>query len=139
MNIFFTSSIRGGRAHQPEYAHIVKTLEQYGSVSSKHVADETLSRIGETNLSNKEILERELDALGKCDVVVAEVTTPAHGVGYLIGRATSLGKKVIALHYGEYELKLTGILQGDPLIEVHPYKTDEDIENILQGSLGNHA
>jgi hypothetical protein len=131
MNIFFTASIRGGRAHQPEYALIVKALERYGTVNSKHVADETLSTFGETNLSNKEIRERELNALEKCDVVVAEVSTPAHGVGYLIGRATALGKSVIALHHGEYALKLTGIIQGDPSIEVHTYHTNKEIEEIL--------
>ena len=131
MNIFFTASIRGGRAHQPMYASIVKVLEQYGTVLSKHVANETLSQYGETNLSNREILERELSALKKSDVVVAEVSTPAHGVGYLIGRATALGKKVIALHYGDYALKLTGMIQGDSLIEVHSYKTDKDVEKIF--------
>ncbi len=132
MKIFFTGSVRGGRAHQPEYASVIKTLERYGTVFSKHVADETLSQYGETNLPNKEILERELSALEESDIVVAEVTTPAHGVGYLIGRATSLGKKVIALHYGEYALKLTGIIQGDSGVEVYTYKTDKDIERILE-------
>ena len=136
MNIFFTAAIRGGRAQQPEYASIVKALEQYGTVFSKHVADDDLSQVGETDISNKEILEREVSALEKSDVVIAEVTTPAHGVGYLIGRATSLGKRVIALHQGEFVLKLTGIIQGDPGVEVYAYKTDEDIEKILKKTLG---
>ena len=132
MNIYFTASIRGGRAHQPAFARIVKELEKYGAVFSKHVADETLSEYGETNITNKEILERELNALEKCDVVVAEVSTPAHGVGYLVGRATALKKRVIALHYGDYALKLTGIIQGDPFIEVCSYKNDKDIARILE-------
>ncbi|HEY4513837.1 MAG TPA: nucleoside 2-deoxyribosyltransferase [Candidatus Paceibacterota bacterium] len=136
MNVFFTASIRGGRAHQPQYALIVKTLEKYGTVFSKHIADETLSTYGETNITNREILERELSALEKCDVVVAEVSTPAHGVGYLIGRATALKKRVIALHYGDYALKLTGIIQGDPRVEVHTYKTEGDIKKIIEKSLG---
>ena len=135
MNIFFTGSIRGGREHQPKYAFIVKTLERYGTVFSKHVADEALSTFGETNITNNEIRERELDALGKSDIVVAEVTTPSHGVGYMLARASSLGKKIIALHHGEYALKLTGIVQGDPGIEVHAYKTDQDIEKILGETL----
>ncbi len=132
MNIFFTGSIRGGRENQPQYARIVKMLEKHGTVFSKHVADETLSQYGETNLTNAEILARELDALSTSDVVVAEVTTPSHGVGYFIARATLQGKKVVALHCGEYELKLSGIIQGDPGVELHIYKTDEDIERILQ-------
>ena len=131
MNIFFTGSIRGGRAHQPKYALIVKALERHGTVYSQHVQDEALSQYGETGLSGREILERERGALGKCDIVVAEVTTPSLGVGYLIACATSLRKKVIALYFGGDALKLSAIIKGDPGVELHTYKTDEDIEKIL--------
>ncbi|MBC7836377.1 nucleoside 2-deoxyribosyltransferase [Acetobacteraceae bacterium] len=131
MNIFFIGSIRGGRADQPRYARIVKILEQYGSVFSHHVSDETLSQYGETELSGKEILERELETLAKNDAIVAEVTTPSLGVGYLIARATSLEKKVIALYCGDDALKLSAIIKGDPRVEVHTYKADEEIENLL--------
>ena len=132
MNIFFTGSIRGGRENQPKYAHIVKLLEQYGTVFSKHVADEKLSEYGETNITNTEILERELRALANANVIVADVTTPSHGVGYMISRASALGKRVIALHNGAHELKLSGIIQGDPQVEVHEYKSDSDVETILE-------
>lgn len=139
MNIFFTAAIRGGRAYQPYYAVIVKILEKYGTVFSKHVADVTLSQYGETNLTNAEILDRELKALEKSDIVVAEVSTPAHGVGYLVGRATAMGKRVIALHHGEYALKLTGIFQGDPLIDVYSYKTNQEIQESLERALDRAA
>jgi len=138
MNIFFTGAIRGGRRDQPIYASIVEMLEKYGTVFSKHVADDTLSKYGETSLAYKDILERELHSLEQCDVVVAEVTTPAHGVGYLIGRATSLGKRVIALHHGEYALKLTGIIQGDSKVEIYTYKNEADVEKILEKILGSY-
>jgi hypothetical protein len=135
MNIFFIGSIRGGRAQQPRYALIVKILEKHGTVSPTHVSDEALSQYGETNLSAKEILERERDKLAKADIVVAEVTTPSLGVGYLIASATSVGKKVIALYCGDDTLKLSAIIKGDPMVAVHTYKADEEIEKILQGAL----
>ena len=118
MNIFFTGSIRGGRAQQPEYAFIVKALEKYGTVFSEHVSDEKISEYGETRLSAKEVLTREREALQKCDIVVAEVTTPSLGVGYLVGEATSLGKSVVALYAGENTLKLSAIIKGDPNVKV---------------------
>jgi 2'-deoxynucleoside 5'-phosphate N-hydrolase len=132
MNIFFIGSIRGGRALQPQYASIVKMLEKYGSVSEQHVSDDAMSEYGETNLPAAEILERELAALETCDIVVAEVGTPSLGVGYLLGRATSLGKRVIALYYGDDTLKLSAMVKGDPAIEVHLYKTDADVRNIFE-------
>jgi hypothetical protein len=136
MNIFFAGSIRGGRAHQPEYASIVKALEEYGEVHSQHVQDETLSHFGETRLPANEILEREQAALEKCDVVVAEVTTPSLGVGYLIARASALNKKIIALYAGDDTLKLSAIIKGDQNVEVQTYKTDQDVGTILNEEFG---
>ena len=136
MNIFFTGSIRGGRDDQPTYEHIVRVLEKYGVVSSRQIADETLSTYGETNIPNKEILARELAALEKSDIVVAEVTTPSHGVGYMIARATALGKKVVALHRGDYALKLSGIIQGDPRVNLSVYESEAQIDSLLAAVLG---
>ena len=136
MNIFFTASIRGGRADQPRYALIVEALKKHGTVFSSHVSDEALSQYGETNLSAGEILERERDALIKCDIAVAEVTTASLGVGYLIACATSLQKKVIALYCGDDTLKLSAIIKGDRGVEVRTYKTDHDIERIIGEALG---
>lgn len=136
MKIFFTGSIRGGRAHQPKYAAIVKILEQYGTVHSPFVPDETLSHYGETRLTDQEISAREHDALEKSDVVVAEVTTPSLGVGYLIAAASTHKKRVIALYHGEDALKLSAMIKGDAGVEVYTYKTDEDLQRILHGSLG---
>ena len=135
MNIFFTGSIRGGRTNQTRYASIVEMLERYGTVFSKHVSEETLSQYGETELPSKEILDRERAALQKSDIIVAEVTTPSLGVGYLIATATSANKKVIALYCGEDTLKLSGIIKGDPCVRVYTYKTDADVEKILKEAL----
>jgi 2'-deoxynucleoside 5'-phosphate N-hydrolase len=131
MNIFFTGSVRGGRTHQPQYADIVEILKEYGMVHSSHVSDDALSEYGETSLSSKEIFERELSALAKSDVVVAEVTTPSLGVGYLIAAASEQKKKIVALYKGTDTLQLSAIIKGDENLEVHTYETLEDIENAL--------
>lgn len=131
MNIFFTGAIRGGRAQQPEYATIVSILQQHGTVISSHVSDDELSSYGETHLLGSEILERELQKLAGSDIVVAEVTTPSLGVGYLIRAATAQGKKVIALYRGSSALNLSAIIKGDMMVEVYTYETREHLENIL--------
>lgn len=131
MNIFFVASIRGGRTNQHHFAGIVQALEQFGTVSSKHVSDETLSEFGETRPSAVEIRNRELYSLNTCDVVVAEVTTPSLGVGYLIAHAALCGKKVVALYHGENTFMLSAMLKGDPRVEVHTYTNMKDIERIL--------
>ena len=131
MNIFFTGSVRGGRSHQPEYAAIIETLEHYGTVFSSHVSDDALSSFGETSITAREVLAREQVALAKCDVIVAEVSTPSLGVGYLIAYASALEKKIVALYRGDDALKLSAIIKGDAKVETHAYKSEKDIERIL--------
>ena len=135
MKIFFTAAITGGRAKQPQYTDIVETLEQYGTVFSKHVAEATLGAYGETDVTKEEIHDRELDALRKSDVAVAEVTTPSLGVGYLVAQAVNLNKKVIALYNGEDSMKLTAMVAGDKQIRVRLYKTREDLVTIFNSEL----
>lgn len=131
MNIFFTGSVRGGRADQPQYAATIKALEAFGKVLSRHVSSVVLSEYGETDLSGQEVLERELRNLEASDVVVADVTTPSHGVGYLIARATASGKRVVALYGGDDVLMLSSIIKGDSGVEVHVYASDADISRIV--------
>ncbi len=131
MKIFFAGSIRGGRIEQPQYKQIVELLKKYGVVSSEHIGDDELSEYGETHLSDKEILEREMQELKNSDIVVAEVTTASAGVGYLIAQASVLGKKVIAFYNREDTLRLSSIIKGDKNITIHTYDTIEDLKKIL--------
>ena len=132
MNIFFTGSIRGGRALQPQYALIVEELKKYGEVHSQFVQDEKLSQYGETQLSDQEIFGREQLAVNESDIVIAEVTIPSLGVGHLISYASQLNKKIIALYYGEDTLKLSAMIKGDPHVEVYAYLTKDALEEICR-------
>mgnify|MGYP001574954588 CR=1 FL=1 len=131
MNIYFIGSIMGGRINQSQYGEIVKILKQHGNVFSEHIADESLSEYGETDLEKEEIHDRELERLEKSDLVVAEITTPSLGVGYLVAEALRLNKRIIALYNGEDTLKLSAIIKGNKKIKVHLYKTKDDVERIL--------
>ena len=53
--------------------------------------------MGENSLTDTEIFERDMAWIEESDVVVAEVTTPSLGVGYELGQAESMGKKIICL------------------------------------------
>ncbi|KAK3605596.1 hypothetical protein CHS0354_005901 [Potamilus streckersoni] len=72
--IYFCGSIRAGRQDVELYGRIIEQLQAYGIVLTEHVA-------------NKEI---ELS-------VVAEVTQPSLGVGYEIGRAVAMKKRLLCL------------------------------------------
>ncbi len=132
MTIFFTAAVRGGRSQQPSYQDLVAVLKTYGTVLNEHIADETISDYGETDLSKEQIYRREMEGLSQADLVVAEVTTPSLGVGYLVARALEMNKRVICLYQGEDTHKLSAMIKGDPRTEVHSYTDPKEIAAFIQ-------
>jgi hypothetical protein len=55
------------------------------------------------------------------DVVVAEVSTPSLGVGYELGQAESMGKRVLCLYCPQDGKKLSAMLVGNPRFTVLEY------------------
>ena len=98
MNIYFSCSITGGRSDQRVYQTIVNTLLAAGHevptaiLSSAEVIDL------EAVVSPEEVFRRDVAWVEACDLVVAEVSTPSHGVGYEIALALCLGKPVLCFY-----------------------------------------
>lgn len=132
MTILFVSSVRGGRDFQHEYDVIVQSLKKYGDVLSEHIGEEVLSKHGETQIDETGIYQKELEALSRCDVVVAEVTQPSIGVGYLIAKAEEQGKRIVALYQGDPTHALSAMVMGNTAVEVHRYTTAKQIPILLE-------
>ncbi|CAI8057982.1 2'-deoxynucleoside 5'-phosphate N-hydrolase 1 [Geodia barretti] len=98
LRIYFAGSIRGGRDDVQLYMKIIRLLQGYGTVLTEHVADERLGAYGEKQISDEEIHKRDFEWLSQSDVMVAEVTQPSLGVGYEIGRAVDMNKRILCLH-----------------------------------------
>ena len=82
-------------------------------------------------VSPSEVFERDIRWLQECDLVIAEVSTPSHGVGYEISFALNLGKPVLCLFQkGEKVSKMiTG--NSNPNILLCNYKDpNEALSNI---------
>lgn len=132
MKIYFAGSIRGGREDAATYRRIIALLAEYGEVLTEHVGDAGLTPTGEAELSDRAIYERDVAWLAEADVVVAEVTIPSHGVGYEVGRAESLGKRVLCLHRPRAERRLSAMLAGNPALWCETYDGVEEIRVILK-------
>jgi nucleoside 2-deoxyribosyltransferase len=95
MNIYFSCSITGGRQDQGVYLHIVDHLTSGGH----HVPTAHLSHADgldeEKNVDPLSVYQRDVKWVEDCDVLIAEVSTPSHGVGYEIALALFLGKPVL--------------------------------------------
>jgi nucleoside 2-deoxyribosyltransferase len=135
MNIYFAGSIRGGREDAHLYAEIIKLLSRYGAVATEHIGKEGLDGMGEVELSDEEIYERDMSWLAEADVVVAEITTPSLGVGYEIARAETMEKSVLCLYRLGGGGRLSAMLAGNPNLQKEAYETVEDLAEILDNFL----
>lgn len=130
MDIYFAGSIKGGRENQEFFEIIIKLLSKHGNILTEHVAEPGLTQQGETNITQNEIIERDIKLIDSCDLVVAEVTTPSLGVGYEIGRAEMLGKKIVCLYQCDDEHKISAMIMGNKSIIKKKYNK-EDLEEVI--------
>jgi len=69
--------------------------------------------------------------LQDADIVIAEVSTPSLGVGYEIGLAEKLGKKIICLYKEGSNKSLSAMINGNKNLIVKKYKTKKDLFRII--------
>ncbi|XP_076831458.1 5-hydroxymethyl-dUMP N-hydrolase [Brachyhypopomus gauderio] len=142
MHIYFCGSIRGGRQDVPIYQTIVKKLQTYGKVLTEHVSHADLSEKGEDAvLGDKAIHDRDMEWLTIADVIVAEVTQPSLGVGYELGRAVAMNKRILCLFRPSSGRVLSAMIRGagcqspSSLFQVQDY-VEGDIEGVLENYFG---
>lgn len=98
MKIYFSCSITGGRNDQPDYERLVNALLADGHrIPTAHLADADILSL-EQVVEAEEVYRRDVEWVTGCDVLLAEVSTPSHGVGYEIALAESLGKPVFCCY-----------------------------------------
>ena len=131
MKIYFAGSIRGGRQDQEIYFSIINELTKYGTVLTEHIGQKNLSEKGEQNLTEQFIFERDMAWVREADVLVGEVTAPSLGVGYEIGQAESMDKKILLLYRSVEGKKLSAMLLGNTKVKVAQYETFDDARAIL--------
>ncbi len=111
MNIYFSCSLTGGRDDEDVYAAIVDHLTAAGyEVPTAHLAHPDVMKL-EAIVDANEVYQRDIDWIQGCDGLVAEVSTPSHGVGYEIAYALALGKPVLCIH--RHGVKVSKMLTGN--------------------------
>ncbi len=132
--IYFSGSITGGREDVTLYRRVIEALEADGHrVLAGAVAAEDVGDGGEA-LARGEIFARDLRWIDECDLVVAEVSTPSHGVGYEIAYARWRRRiPVIALYRRGRTKRCSAMISGDPGVQFLDY---EDVDTVLESLRG---
>lgn len=137
MNVYFSCSITGGREDQAVYELIVNFLAAHGhDVPTAHLArpgvlDE------ESVIEPREVYLRDLKWVEDCDALIAEVSTPSHGVGYEVALALFLGKPVLCCY--RQGLKVSKMILGNThkTLRVVAYESINDLVPLIKSFLGS--
>jgi 2'-deoxynucleoside 5'-phosphate N-hydrolase len=130
LNIYFSCSITGGRQDQQVYETILDFLLSSGHiVPTAHLAGSNVVE-AEQAISPEQVFLRDSRWVSECDVLIAEVSTPSHGVGYEIALALTLNKPVLCCY--RKGVRVSKMLTGNtsPGYQQFTYSSDEEI---LQG------
>ena len=130
MRIYVSGSIYGGRQKIETYKVIINALEKYGEVLDKQIIDDDV--IKKEEFQKDEDIFTDLEGLLKSsDIVFAEVTVPSLGVGYELGFADKLGKKIIAVYDLNVVDKVSTMIRGNKRINLIGYHDISEIINRL--------
>lgn len=107
-------------------------------VPTAHLSDSNVLAL-EKIVDPLEIFSRDINWIDNCQALVAEVSTPSHGVGYEIAYALSINKPVLCLyHHGRHVSKMiTG--NNHPSIKVLSYKHTDEIMPLIKDFLAIYA
>jgi len=131
MNIYFACSITGGRQDELVYQRLVGALQGSGhQVPTELLARPEVMPLEEV-VSAEDVYARDVHWITECDLLLAEVSTPSHGVGYEIGYALSLGKKVLCLYRKGRKVSKMILGNPHPQLTVHSYETADQAVNML--------
>ena len=130
MKIYISGSIYGGTEKIETYQKLIPALEKYGEVLDKQIADP--NTIANEAFQTDEDIYLDLEQkLISADLVFAEVTIPSLGVGFELGFADKLGKRIIAIYDEIYTPKVSTMIRGNKRIKLIPYKDISQIINNL--------
>lgn len=136
MKIYISGSIYGGTQKIDTYKILVRELEKYGQVMNKQVADEN-TIANEKYQKDEEIFKDLEKKLNEADIIFAEVSIPSLGVGYELGFADKLNKKIIAIYDKNYIDKVSTMIRGNKRINLIPYIDVKEITDNLYEILLN--
>lgn len=109
---------------------IAKIIEAAGH---RIISPWVLKRNPNGNLTKAEVFKRDTNGVRECDVIVAEASTPSHGIGIELMLAHTLGKRIICVYRSG--IKLSWMIQGMPNAVLIEYNGTSDLRKKLSTEL----
>ena len=132
MKIYFACSITGGRDDEDIYQQLVGTLlSMEVDVPTAHISETGIEEL-DAREDPSDIYYRDVSWIEESDLLIAEVSTPSHGVGYEIGYALDLNKPVLCLYRQQVVISKMILGNPHPLLTVLSYKDLNEAEKLIR-------
>ena len=126
MQVYFSCSLTGGRQDQPMYAAIVNHLAALGHhVLTAHLASADVMA-EEAVVDPVAVYRRDTAWVEECDAMIAEVSTPSHGVGYEIAYALDRHKPVLCCYRAGARVSKMILGNTVPQITIRAYRDEAE-------------
>jgi nucleoside 2-deoxyribosyltransferase len=137
MKVYFACSIIGGRQDEMIYQRLVELMQSMGiEVPAAHIAETGVEEL-DAREDPYDIYLRDVTWIDESDLLVAEVSTPSHGVGYEIGYALALDKPVLCLYQQQVSVSKMILGNPHPQLTVLSYKDWDEAERHLRKYLSD--
>jgi len=137
MRVYLAAAMTSPERDLPAIAALVAHLERSGhEVPTRHVAEPN-GRELDAALTDEQLAARDLDWLASSDAVIAEVTTPSHGVGVEVMAAVQRLVPVLLLH--RCDQRVSRLLLGLPFVRSTAYRDLVEATTAVDGFLANVA
>jgi nucleoside 2-deoxyribosyltransferase len=132
MKIYFACSIVGGRQDEAAYQKIVDALLSDGHEVPTAMNAGSGWRTMEGSPDPNEVYRRDTAWIDESQIVVAEVSTPSHGVGYEVSYALDRGKPVLCIY--RRGVNVSKMLTGNTMagIQVAEYRDLDEAHQIVR-------
>jgi nucleoside 2-deoxyribosyltransferase len=142
MTIYLACTVRGDRAGVAAGRAICGRLQHHGHhVLTTHLLADNVEA-AESQLTERDVFERDLDWLSRCDVLVAEASGSSYGVGfevgYVLARASASGQRVVLLYDTARREKISRLIVGncDAHCTTFGYSSVEELTAFIDRTLG---
>jgi nucleoside 2-deoxyribosyltransferase len=132
MKIYFACSIVGGRQDEVAYQAIVDAMLADGHEVPTAINAGDGWKTLEGSPDPNEVYRRDTEWIDDSRAVVAEVSTPSHGVGYEISYALDRGKAVLCLY--KRGVSVSKMITGNtmPGLQVSDYGDYDEAADIIR-------
>jgi nucleoside 2-deoxyribosyltransferase len=138
MKVYFACAIVGGRQDEATYRQIAEALLEDGhDVPTAANAGVPGRGSLEPNMDPAAVYSRDTAWIDDSDTLVAEVSTPSHGVGYEISYALEHGKPVLCIF--RRGAKVSKMITGNrmPGLQVADYADTQEAVDVVRNFLAN--